>query len=482
MPEESQAVTLSLISHTNAGKTSLARTLLKRDVGEVRDAAHVTIFNEAYTLIETDKASLVLWDTPGLGDSGRMLRRLKRMEKPVMWFLSQMWDRFTDKPLWCAQQALRNVRDDAEVVLYLVNASESLAGGALVEHEMEILGWLQKPVIVLLNQTGTPRPPEEEAAEQRIWREHLGKAPIVKAIVSLDGFTRCWVQEDELMDVISKVLPTEKNLIFKGIAKAWRSRNEAIFEDAMRILANQLTANALDSVPVKPETMVQRLGFNRGDLEAEWSAARQRLSESLATRAAQAMNELIHLHGLEGSEDSEEMMKAAREDFATPGKVDAAVWSAISGIASGALAGLVVDLKAGGLTFGGASILGGLSGGLGAYALIKTYSLTKGDDNRLHWSREHLREQVKLALLAYLAVAHFGRGRGAWKRDTRPEFWSQHVGTVVDATKDKLDSVWKKASRIDPSLGAVHGDLQCFLSEAAREVLEQLYPKHAEAA
>jgi hypothetical protein len=31
-------IALSLISHTNAGKTTLARTLLGRDVGEVRDA------------------------------------------------------------------------------------------------------------------------------------------------------------------------------------------------------------------------------------------------------------------------------------------------------------------------------------------------------------------------------------------------------------------------------------------------------------
>ena len=35
-------VTLSLISHTNIGKTTLARTLLRQDVGEVRDAPHVT--------------------------------------------------------------------------------------------------------------------------------------------------------------------------------------------------------------------------------------------------------------------------------------------------------------------------------------------------------------------------------------------------------------------------------------------------------
>ena len=35
----SAPVSLSLISHTNVGKTTLARTLLRRDVGEVRDFA-----------------------------------------------------------------------------------------------------------------------------------------------------------------------------------------------------------------------------------------------------------------------------------------------------------------------------------------------------------------------------------------------------------------------------------------------------------
>ena len=45
-------IALSLISHTNAGKTTLARTLLGRDVGEVRDAPHVTTEAAAYPLID----------------------------------------------------------------------------------------------------------------------------------------------------------------------------------------------------------------------------------------------------------------------------------------------------------------------------------------------------------------------------------------------------------------------------------------------
>ena len=34
-------LSLSLVSHTNVGKTTLARTLLGRDIGEVRDEAQI---------------------------------------------------------------------------------------------------------------------------------------------------------------------------------------------------------------------------------------------------------------------------------------------------------------------------------------------------------------------------------------------------------------------------------------------------------
>ena len=62
-------ISLSLVSHTNVGKTTLARTLLGRDVGEVRDEAHVTESAEAELLIETprpDGDRLMLWDTPAV--------------------------------------------------------------------------------------------------------------------------------------------------------------------------------------------------------------------------------------------------------------------------------------------------------------------------------------------------------------------------------------------------------------------------------
>lgn len=123
-------ITLSLVSHTNAGKTTLARTLLGRDIGEVRDAPHVTEFADEYPLVESEEGAhrLMLWDTPGFGDSVRLARRMRQSAHPLGWLLGQVWDRWRDRAFWMSQQALHHVRESSDVLLYLVNASEPEAG------------------------------------------------------------------------------------------------------------------------------------------------------------------------------------------------------------------------------------------------------------------------------------------------------------------------------------------------------------------
>ena len=98
---------LTLVSHTNIGKTTLTRTLLADDVGEIQDAPHVTSQSQRY-LLQTDAEGdqLWLWDTPGFGDSVRLYERLKQQGNPLGWFLSNVWDRWRDKPFYMSQRAL----------------------------------------------------------------------------------------------------------------------------------------------------------------------------------------------------------------------------------------------------------------------------------------------------------------------------------------------------------------------------------------
>ena len=58
-------IQFALVSHTNNGKTTLARTLVGADVGEVRDAAHVTVLAESHPLLASPEGdSLQRRDTP----------------------------------------------------------------------------------------------------------------------------------------------------------------------------------------------------------------------------------------------------------------------------------------------------------------------------------------------------------------------------------------------------------------------------------
>ncbi len=143
-----------------------------------------------------------MWDTPGFGDSARLARRMKQQGNPIGWFLSQVWDRFRDRAFFLSQQVVRNVRDQADIVLYLANASESPQDAGYLAAELAILEWIGKPVIVLINQTGRPRPRDEEQAEEALWRAALASHSFIRAVTTFDAFARCWVQEIVLFDLV----------------------------------------------------------------------------------------------------------------------------------------------------------------------------------------------------------------------------------------------------------------------------------------
>ena len=239
-------ISLSLISHTNAGKTTLARTLLAQSVGEVRDAAHVTLEATAYPLIDTPQGDkLLLWDTPGFGDSARLVKRLRQQGNPIGWFMTQVWDRFRDQTFWLNQSAVRNTREQADVVLYLVNAAEEPQDAGYLAPELSVLEWIGKPVIVLLNQTGPRRPHEQEAQAQNRWRETLRRWPQVHAVLTLDAFARCWVQEFALFDSVGGVLAAPQRPAFARLSQAWQARRMAQFDQALQTLAAPFSTRAM---------------------------------------------------------------------------------------------------------------------------------------------------------------------------------------------------------------------------------------------
>ena len=469
-------ITLSLISHTNVGKTTLARTLLRRDIGDAADQEHVTDTATAYPLIESRGCRLLLWDTPGFGSTPKLLKRLHASGSTLGWFLSQVWDRFRDRALWCSQQAVSNVQAEADVVLYLVNAGESSGASGYVAMEMEILTWIGKPVLLLLNQTGPPRPAESEAAEISAWQEQMGRFPIVRSVLSLDAFARCWIQEGELMLAIASALPPTKLDAFTALKTAWQDANLAAFHRSMDILGTQLAASAADRVSVTREKIYQKLGIARASLNDEMADAREELSQRLASRSIKALDDLIALHGLSGN-SARSSITAGTSDFGIPSRVSESVWSAVGAALTGAAGGLVAELKTGGLLFGGGTVIGFFAGGTGAWLLAKGLNLTKGSDHSVRWTLEHFIAQAEITLVTYLAVAHYGRGRGSWQDAGHPPHWIDAARLALDNVRSDLESIWKKAADASITASSLTPAASAALSTAAAHLLRSLYPR-----
>jgi len=478
MPD-SATLTLSLISHTNVGKTTLARTLLRRDVGEASDRPHVTDLSEAHVMVATQGRRLLLWDTPGFGDTARLLRRLKQSDQPIRWVMAQLWDRYVNRPLWCSQQAVKNVRDEADIVLYLVDASQRPEDMPYVEMEMEILSWIGKPVVLLLNQTGPPRAPEDEREEEGRWGEHLVRFPVVKRALNLDAFARCWVQEGELLEALAPAAPVEKKETFRLLRSAWREKNLDVHREAVGVMARALTGSLIDVVRVSNESLLQKIGFKRGEIDSEMAEARRQLSERLASRTLEITDELIKLFGLEGH-SSKPLGQNARDLLGDVKKVNESLWTAVGGLATGLTSGVIVDILSHGTTVFTGTVLGAISGGLGGYMLARTYNLVRGKTgNEVRWSLAHYTEQVQIVLLCYLAVAHFGRGRGEWEDAEHPAHWREIVQAAVAMEEERLESLWKEAgdARGGRTPDQIEEDLRGVLTSACAKCLRDLYPQ-----
>lgn len=485
-------IALSLVSHTNAGKTTLARTLLGREIGEVRDAAHVTEVAEGHVLIETPAGDrLALWDTPGFGDSHRLARRLEQSGNPVGWLLTEVWDRLRDRPMWSSQQAIRNVRERADLVLYLVNAAEDPRDAAYLDPEMRILDWIGKPVIALLNQAGAPRPPEQEAAEVARWRTRLGGARVVKEVLLLDAFARCWVQELTLLDAVARLLPSDRQAGFARLAAAWRARGEATFDASMRELARRLARAAADAEPLPAGGLRDALrglgsAFSRSPRESGGDdagepadtarrAAMRALAGRLDAEVRGSTDRLIALHGLHGRA-TQQVLERLAEHYSVSAPVDEGRAAILGGLVAGSLAGLKADLATGGLTMGGGLLAGGLIGALGAAGLARGYNLVRGaGPPEVRWSDEVLDGLAEAALLGYLAVAHYGRGRGDWAASEHPPHWEAVVRDALATQRDALRAVWALRPQ-RPGADALGEALHPPIAAAARRALATLYP------
>ena len=108
--------------------------------------------------------------------------------------------------------------------------------------------------------------------------------------------------------------------------------------------------------------------------------------------------------------------------------------------------------------------------------LTATHGKLRGKSGMtLRWEDAFLAGLVASALLRYLAIAHYGRGRGDWSETEYPPFWPPLVAAIVDERRDRLVRLWAQR---EPACDVerMASGLRDLLADAAREALDRLYP------
>ena len=480
MSVQKSQIALSLISHTNIGKTTLARTLLRKDIGLVADRAHVTLENQKYTVLETDAGeSLQLWDTPGFPNCQKILSRLQGAKNPIVRIVTEVWDRFRDRPSWCAQQAVLNVQQEADVVLYLVNATEEPSMAGYIAPELQLLEWIGKPVIVLLNQTG---PPKDRAEQQRLeqpWKDYFASYGFVRGVHSLDAFSRCWVQEGILFETIQSLLPSHDRQLMNRLFTVWQTANLTVFHAAMEQWAMLVSRAARSRV------------MTRGDgspMEVQKQQAVDGLLKGLMNEVGTTTKAVIALHGLEGNAIGviQARMEHVEVQRGSQGKGEATLsGTAIGGIGgaltSGAYAGLHLDAATGGVSMGlftiAGAVVGGVLGFLGGEAWAERRA--GSTPTPVTWSDEYLDLLAQDVIIRYLAIAHFGRGQGQYVADPEdPRFWITKVKALVSQQHTTLHDVWARLRGQDLATKTEEKSTQltALLTSITLELLWSTYP------
>jgi hypothetical protein len=274
------------------------------------------------------------------------------------------------------------------------------------------------------------------------------------------------------------------------LCDAWQQMREVSFEHAMAVLARGLAQIACTRQRIEPAAgladRVKRLFGRLGPLLGAASDAGDSTAQARATLAARLDDdvragtvELLALHGLEGRAQGDILARVATQ-FEVRARVHEGSAAVVGGMLSGALAGLKADLLSGGLTMGGGLLAGGLLGALGGAGLARGINVMRGGGPPwVGWSAEAMAPMVEAALLRYLAVAHFGRGRGQWTEGEAPAHWRDVVQAALRPHADALQALWQsRGKHLEAADDAerLAGALQPRLRAAATDALERLYP------
>jgi small GTP-binding protein len=196
------SISLLVVGHANTGKTSLIRTLLRRqDFGDVSDRAGTTRHVESVKINIEHQTIVTLTDTPGFEDSIGLwdIRHSDsfRSFQGSDWLRPFCDSHFAQDEFEQEAKILKQLTS-TDIILYVIDIRQAPLGKYL--DELSLLASANKPIIPILNFSATP------SAHLDAWRKVLAERHL-HAVVKYDSVAFYFEDEKRLYQSIQSLMP-----------------------------------------------------------------------------------------------------------------------------------------------------------------------------------------------------------------------------------------------------------------------------------
>ena len=376
-------------------------------------------------------------------------------------------------------------------MLYLV--MPPVAGGRrLRSADMELLAWVGKPVIVLLNSG----PPGAPASRRPSWRAGARTSPSMRPCARCCRSTpspAAWAGGDALARgrADARRRASGADVAPEGRLAAARPRRLRCRHgrDRRRPVARcrrRRAAAEAGGLGARLRSAGARIGWG-SDQNTPVAQAQETLARRLDADARADTQALIRLHGLQGSAEAVILARLASH-YQVRLRMDegqAALWG---GVVSGALVGLKADLLSGGLTLGGGLLAGGLLGALGSAACPLRQSRARTGTSCCRGTASARRHRRGGAAALPGGGALRPRPRRLVQGESPPH-WKDVVAASLAPHREALAHLWsdRPPPGVDADEPAREGSRQALrlalepiVRDVARAILGRLYPDAGE--
>lgn len=353
-------LSLAVVGHTNTGKTSLMRTLLRDSTfGEVKNAAATTRHVEEALITHQAQPFVALYDTPGLEDAGGILDWLEEntstqrdgIERINVFLNHDVAQQEFAQEAKVLRQLLKS-----DMALYVVDAREAVL--PKYKDELTILSWCAKPIMPVFNFTHEQNLDDWQAM---LARRNLHVSSRFDTVAfDFSGEIRLWHNLATMLPEIDKPL-IEKWILSRQ--QEWQQLDQEARECLAHFL---LDCASYCQVFEKKE--------NKENQQEELNAIQAKMHQQVRQLEQAFQEKLLHIYRFYTNdlESQDWILQAFSQNPFDAHLLKEYGIRTGSGMAMGALIGLGVDTMTAGLSLGLGTAIGSVIGGI--FSNFKTLS------------------------------------------------------------------------------------------------------------